>query len=139
MGGWTTYADFWSNLAGLTIAGVTRTYDHPPQSVNEADMPVQFVDFAELPEEMHISFDGGGGWPTYRGRLVVLIGPTVRDTNDANYDACITMLDNMADAFRDNTCALAKSAAMWEMRIRVVTIAGIDYWGVEAFEAADDQ
>lgn len=136
MAGWTTYADFWAALAGLTITDVVRTYDHPPQSVNEADMPVQFVDFAELPEEMHISFDGGGGWPTYRGRLVVLIGPVVQDSNNANYAACIAMLDNVADALRDNTCAFAKSAAIWEMRIKVEAISGINYWAVEAFVEA---
>lgn len=131
MAGWTTYATFWSNLAGLTITDVTRTYDHPPESVNEADMPVQFVDFAELPSEMHISFDGGGGWPTYRGRLVVLIGPVVQDTQNMNYDACITMMDNIANALRTNACGLAKTAANWEMRVVNETIAGIVYWGVE--------
>ena len=128
----TSYWDFIDNIHSLNVSGVKTQIKYPPQDVNGEDLPLQFVHLPESPDELPITFDGGGGWPTLQAQLVVLVEPVVGDTQKRNYDDAVRMMDNVAAALRSAECGLAKSAPRWAIRLTTVAVGEIVYWAVTA-------
>lgn len=125
----TTYADFVSNLAELSVSGVTRQYDYPPASLNAADLPASFV-LLPSGDDAAVTFQAGGGWPTLRADLVVALAAVGQDVQEQNYDDAVAMMDSLAAALRD--ADLARSPLSWTLTTEVLMIAGKAFWCVRA-------
>ncbi len=128
----TTYTQFVSNLANMTIAGVTRKYgwgNTPPASINSADIPVSWV---QLPEGDHrpVTFAGGSNWGTFQADLIVVVLPTVHATLAEAFQATVTLMDAVRDALHNTR--LADSRTTWTLRQGVVALGKMEYWAVLA-------
>ena len=125
----TTYTLFMTDLAALTITGVTRAYTEPPRQINTADLPCSYP---SLPTggENPVTGDVAGGWPTLRADLVIALEPWAQNTKAANFAATNTMMDRTSETLR--YADLARSRIRWTIRADVVTIGDTPYWAVVA-------
>ena len=128
----TTYRSFVDALEALEITGVVREYHNGPPSAQPetSDTPAQYVRYPGS-DEVPIVFGEGGGWPTLRAELVVLVEQVGQSTQGRNFDATVDMMDNMATALRGATC-MTKSHVRWSLRQIIDTVAGKAYWAVVA-------
>jgi hypothetical protein len=122
-------AAFIAAAQGLTISGVTRHYDEPPQSVNKSDLPAAYV---TLPS-------GGRGEPTsvcYDSSktrsigLVVLVEAMGQGTNPQNYGKLAALMDAMETAIDG-----ADFGTVWleyEMAVGQVAVGENAYWAITA-------
>ena len=125
-----SYADFVEPLAALNVAGVGSTYTEPPQQVNAADLPIQYV---QLPRgtEGALTVKKAGGWPQMTCGLVVLIKPYMQDANPPNYAASVAMIDAVSEALRGANY-LGKTSPSWTIRVDTVAVGSSVYWAVVA-------
>ena len=125
----TTYATLVSDLGTLAVSGVTRKYGKPPSKLNTADLPASWV---QLPtgEEGAMTYQTAGGWPMLQAELVIAVAPTGGSLTGANFDSMVTMLDNLSTALRGLRTGKAQNT--WRIDTVIVTVAGIDYWGIVA-------
>lgn len=129
----TTCVSFCDSLAGLSITGVERTYDHPPESVNSADLPASFprlVAAVEGGAGGTLTVQTSGGWPTYTAELVVLVEALELGTNSGNWDNALTMVDSVAIALR--SADIAKSLLGWTSTLVNEVVGEESYWAVVA-------
>ncbi len=117
-----TFTEFINNLAALPLAGV-RALAAPPTSLNDADLPVLWV---QLPqgEVTPIAFQRGAWWPKMRAQVVVALRPTAQGTQEENFAATLAMMDALANALKQT------DVERFSIRAAVVTVAGQDYWAV---------
>jgi hypothetical protein len=127
----TTYAEFVSGLAGLEIEGVTRQFDYPPPSLNKADLPASFP-LLPSGSEGALTFQAHGGWPTFKCELIIAYMPVAQSTQAENFAGAVALMDPVAEALRDAVGTFCKGKVTWDIRQTVVTVAGIDYWAVQA-------
>lgn len=126
----TSFATFTTALGVLTVTGVNRKYDHIPASLS--DLPCSWVQMPQSDESL-LTFDGTGGYPMLRAQLIIAVVATAQNTADANWDSTIAIIDNLATTLRAvNPGTLAASKPTWAIRMISVTVAGVDYWAVEA-------
>jgi hypothetical protein len=126
----TTLKGFYDALKGITITGVSTTHDAPPASINTADLPAKWVEFPEN-DENPITFQSNGGWPELRGTLVVALVAVALDTQDTNFTSSLTYCDRVNSALRALTpLTLGKGIVTWTLKPGIVSVAGLDYWGV---------
>ena len=126
----TTFAQFTNGLAGLSVTGVNRSYDHPPASIDTADLPALWI---MLPsnDEPSFTFEGQGGWATLTCDVIIAVEPVGQNTQSANYDLTITILDNLCDALRD--ADIGRSKLTWAINTNVtIEISGTTYWAIVA-------
>lgn len=126
----TSYATFTDTLGALVVTGVNRRYDHIPASLS--DLPCSWV---QLPssEEGLMTFDGTGGFPMLRAQLIIAVVASAQNTDKANWDSTIAIIDNLSTTLRAVAPGtLAASKPTWALRMISVQVAGIDYWAVEA-------
>ena len=126
----TTYLQFLTRLANLNTSGVTRFYrmsETPPTALNAADLPAQWIDFTGG-DEPPLTFQAGGGWPEFRGRLVVAVMAYGGSTTPESYQACVNMMDNLSDALRNSD--LARGGTSWSIDVAPVVVGDIHYWAV---------
>lgn len=71
-----------------------------------------------------------GGWPDFRGRLVVAVMAYGGSTTPESYQACVNMMDNVSEALR--TSNLAKSATNWSVDVGPIAVSDQEYWAVIA-------
>jgi hypothetical protein len=127
----TSYADFVSGLAGLEITGVSRQYDHPPASINSADFPLSFP-LLPSGSEGALTFQAHGGWPTFKCELIIVYQAVGQSRHDDNFTGTVALIDNVAEALRGAVGTFCKGKVTWDIRQTVVTVAGADYWAVQA-------
>jgi len=126
----TSYATFTTDLAALSVTGVTRKYTHPPTSLNTGDLPAMWPGLPSGDEPM-LTFQTKGGWPEMTCDLVVAVEPVAQNTQSANYSDMITILDNLSTALRAST--IGRGPMTWMITGNVqVAVAGTTYWAVIA-------
>jgi hypothetical protein len=129
----TTYRQFVDRLEALAIAGVNKRYTQgPPQSLNTADMPAQWVQFPRSNEGTITSFVGNGGWATMIAELVIALEAVGQNTGPENFDAAVDMMDNITTVLRANDCGITMSKVRWNLVLTVRAVAGVNYWVVIA-------
>lgn len=128
------YADFVSGIAALTITGVTRKFDAPPDQLATADLPASFPHIpVDATQEAPITADGQGGWPRMMADLVVVIKPTRQSKTSENYAATLAMMDAVATALRAmQKGSLSKGPLSWSIRGGIEKIGETDFWAVVA-------
>lgn len=126
----TWFATFTEALQDLVVTGVLRRYDHIPGSID--DLPCQWVQLPESSESL-MTFDGGGGFPTLKAQLIIAVEAVAQGTPLTNWSSTITLIDALNTALRAVAAGtFARSKPTWVMRMIAVTVAGADYWAVEA-------
>jgi len=126
----TSYSTFTTALAGLSVTGVTRKYTYPPESLGTADLPAMYVGLPSGDEPM-LTFQTKGGWPEMTCDLVVAVEPVAQNTQSANYDDMITIMDNLSTALR--AASIGRGPLTWTITGNVqVAVAGATYWAVIA-------
>ena len=128
----TTYRAFVDNIEALVVTGVNRRYTQGPPSSEAADRPFQYVRFPRGTEGPLV-FGESGGPPTMVAELVICVEAVEQNTQGANFDAAMDMMDNVGTAIRAaGNCWPGKSKPTWEIRLAIDTVAGFDYWAVIA-------
>jgi hypothetical protein len=130
----TSYNTFINNLADLTIAGIQRKFDGPPAGVETADLPCSFPRAAEG-EEGPLTVQSSGGWPTFRGSLVIILEPIAQDTSPANHAKVLDMADNISAALRgvtpSSSLPLGRGPINWTTTLTANEIVGErQYWAL---------
>ncbi len=128
----TSYATFCTNLANLTITGVTRKYTYgetPPLALNDGELPASWV---QQPHgDAHpFTFDGGSGWPTLQAELIVAVSAVGQSTMPDAFKDTVGMMDNVATALTN--AVLAKTKTRWTISQEVVVVRSKPYWAVVA-------
>jgi hypothetical protein len=128
----TTYATFVGGLKDLDVTGVKRVFDGPPKSIPASDLPAMWVSLPEG-DDMPITFDGEGGWPTLTVDVNVAVEPIELGTQPENYDGTVTVMDNLQTAIRAIvTGTISKSKLTWTIRGGYATVGQTTYWVVIA-------
>lgn len=128
----TTFSTFVTGLQDLTVTGVKRVYDGPPRSLAASDLPAMWV---QLPEgsDAPFTFAGEGGWPELIAEIWVTVEALELGTQPENYDATITVVDNLITALRGiTTGSISKSKLTWTIRGAYTPIGEKYYWTVIA-------
>ena len=128
----TTLRTFVDNLEAVTITGVTRQYTQGPPAgaPGTADLPASYV---RLPKssEGPIVLSGQGGWPELSATLMILMEPVAQNLQGVNFDATVTMIDNVSTAFGAVACGtLGMAKPSWSCAQTIDSVAGIDFWAV---------
>lgn len=130
-----TNAAFLTALQGLTITGVNRHLNTPPESVNTASLPLAFPN--TLNGQMPLPVLGCYATNKIRtGQFVVVVSPTGQDTIAQIYGQLPALMDNLETALD----ALAKNqggtlANVIEYTIDYTSdfvISGVAYWAIVA-------
>lgn len=116
------------NVYALSITGITRKYDAPTGRVSAADMPLSFIRAPSVEEGPLTGGGFGGGWPTLRCELVVLVHPMQLETDPVRFSDTVTIMDNVSTAMRG--ADLASGPVRWSMRGEVILIANTLCWAV---------
>lgn len=129
----TTYTAFIASLAGLTVTGVARSYDHTPNQLSTADLPALFPRLPEGGlnlETLSTCTDDGN---TRTAELVIAIEAANQSTVSDNFSATVTMLDNLESAL-DTEQQSGGIMPMIEYGILAgnINISDTDYWAVVA-------
>jgi hypothetical protein len=121
-----SYATFISTVSGLTITGVTRKYDHRPVQINSTDMPIQLLDLGGLEQNDDLTTCVDDGI-TYSVDLVVLVNPAGQDNAEPNYEAQVTMVDNVMTQLKT-----LSSNFFWSIATGIETITDVPCYVVRA-------
>jgi len=124
----TTNAAWLAAIQALAVTGVNKRFTFPPTSLNTAELPASWPQpFGVDKNSIIISCDDLNKSRTCT--YYVAIEPVPQNTQTANYEAMITMVDNMETAF---DAMSVMEYVMYTIRSIIVTVAGIDYWALEA-------
>lgn len=125
-----TYTDFVSDIAGMTVSGVTRQYTAPPQQLSTADLPASYPRLP-IADNQSVTLTHGRGLLTAAVELVVVMEPYRQGTNVANFTATVTMIDAIETAIVTN--AADYDIDRWNI-VQSVEEYGIDrpYWQLVA-------
>ncbi len=124
----TTNAQWLAGIQAMSVTGVTKTYTYPPTSLNTADLP------AAWPHQFDMSLGNiiSSCSDLNKARTCnyfIALEPTPQSTQSANYEAMIAMVDNLETAIQALT---VMEFVTFTIRSVIVTIAGGEYWGLEA-------
>lgn len=124
-----TYKEFVANLAGMTVTGVKRKYDAPPQQVNAVDCPLMYPRLPEATTPIS-TFGSLTGLDSARCQLVVAINPMQQSTSPVNFDQALTIIDNLRSALATN--AEDFGLDRWQIVANADFIGESVYWMVVA-------
>ena len=124
----TTNAQWLAGIQAMSVTGVTKTYSYPPTSLNTADLP------AAWPHQFDMSLNNiiSSCSDLNKARTCnyfIALEPTPQSTQSANYETMIAMVDNLETAIQALT---VMEFVTFTIRSVIVTIAGGEYWGLEA-------
>lgn len=133
---------FLDAVQGLTPQGVRRIYAEPPRQVNTAELPVSFP----LMPSGSLGEKSVSCYSTNKTRsigYVVCLEPVGQGTQPQNYALLATTMDHLEtalDTLEKSQDAVDGVANFIEYDISAVifTIAGTDYWAIEATVSARD-
>ena len=130
----TTYNTFINNLADLSVSGVVRAFDGPPPSVATADLPCSFPR-AVIGEEGPLTVQTPGGWPTFRGDLVIIVEPVGQSTSPLNHAAVVDIADALSTALRaltpNSAKPLGRAPISWTIALSSSEVVGeTPYWAL---------
>lgn len=125
----TTFVQLVDAVQALSVTGVTRHYDYPPESISTADLPALWP------------MPGAGGLPSIQSSCIgidktrtipifIAIEPVAQGTNSQNYEALPPIMDALETALDGMTVA---DFVEYELDSGTVfAVAEIQYWGVTA-------
>jgi len=130
----TSYNTFINNLADLAVTGVQRKLDGPPTRGDTADLPLSFPRAVEGTEGP-LTVETSGGWPTFRGQLVILVEPIGQGTVPLNHAAVVDLIDALSTALRAITPihakALGRGPISWTVALSSNEVVGEQqYWAL---------
>lgn len=130
-----TYTEFLTTLRGLTVAGVKRKFNGPPNQLSTADLPAQYPRLPDYQNNTQ-TMSGGMGLATLKAEIAVVIEAVGQNYNYlANFDAAVAMLDAMQDALSGITITAGLNS--WTLRQEITEFGATPYWVlVAAVEAA---
>lgn len=100
-----SYTSFVTNLAAISVTGVTRRYEldsTPPTSIGAADLPAQFVNPGGGATSGQDEIPGSANFVAYAATLMILVEAIGLSNSPANYAACVSMVDNLNTALKAN-------------------------------------
>ena len=124
----TSLTSFLQAIEDLTITGINRGYNAPTGRISPADMPLSYMRARSIREGPLTGGGFGGGWPTLRCQLVVLVHPMQLETDPVRFSDTVTVMDGVSTAMRG--ADLAEGPVRWEMRAEVIFLPGGLYWAV---------
>lgn len=125
-----TYAAFVSNIAGMTIAGVTRAYTAPPPQLSTADLPASYPRLP-IADNQSVTLTHGRGLLQVAAELVVVMESYRQGLNVDNFDACVDMIDAIETAIAAN--ANSYDIDRWNIALQIEEYgANRPYWQLVA-------
>lgn len=124
-----TYAQFIAAVQDLTIDGVVRRYDEPPNKFNAADLPCSFVMFPSG-DNKPLSFGGGR---EFRKRVVdlIVIYAATGITADQPFQETVAMMDEVETTLMG--LSVGQSKPTWQIVSQLFDeTAERRYWAVVA-------
>jgi hypothetical protein len=129
-----TFAAFLTAVQGLSVTGIAAAsqYDQPPNSLNTADLPVSFplLPSGGIGEKLVSCWDQN---ETRTIRFVIVTEPAGQSTQATKYAALAALMDNAGTAFKGLERSQGGTLAVfieYDIEAAIITIAGIDYWGI---------
>jgi len=116
---------FASNLAGMTVTGVVRKYNAPPEQINHADLPCSYPRLPEAERET-VTFTALTGLRGMAIELVVVVEAVSQNLSDVNFVAAVALLDALETALAAN--AMAYEVDRWSTRVEADVIGDTPYW-----------
>jgi len=125
----TTLNQFVTAVSGVTLASATRTFAYPPETINTADMPAQWVGLPQGDSPDIISAVNIRN-KTRTVDLIVAVSPYGQDTQKQRFDTAVTVMDEIETALDALTTMNFMS---YTMRMTTEVQAGqLGYWAVVA-------
>lgn len=124
----TTNAAWLDGIQAMTVTGVKRKYDYPPTSLSTADLPASWPLLFDVNKQVVIGCNDLN--KTRTCSFYIALEPIAQNRQAVNYEATITMLDNLETAIDALTVM-----EFVDYRITapfIINVAGVEYWGVEA-------
>jgi hypothetical protein len=123
------YTDFVTNISGLSVTGVSKTFTTQPSRLSTSQLPAMWP---RIPSGSagNVVLCGSVGLTEVVCELLVAIEPVDQSNNDHNFSACLTIMDNLQTALaaQMNTYGIDR----WSMRLRQQLIGETAYWTVTA-------
>jgi len=117
----------------LSVTGVTRQYEGPPASLNNADLPASFPEDYQFTQEP-LTFKAHGGMMTFYCTFTIACEPAGLGTNLTNFNQTVTIGNNLDGALRAALATIGQGSLKWDIRSGVragpISVAGNDYWGI---------
>ena len=138
----TTLPQFITNLAALTVTGVTRAFaigETPPPILADANLPAMWVQrFGRISHMIsyHSAVNIGQYWDNLHADLVIAVQGQGTDTEPGKIaEKCITIEDalNMALQIAHAADTIANEGITWTTDVVPrLTVGAVEYWGVVA-------
>lgn len=121
--------DLIDGLVTLDIPLVSETsrFKYPPNQVNTAQLPIMFVGFPEIDQSTG-SFNGGAGQERISLEFVILVGPVLHNTNQANHSSSILIMTQLRQALEDDTMSLGLDS--WNIKLSTNQLGDTTYWSI---------
>ncbi len=124
----TTNAAWLAAIQAMTVTGVTRRYTYPPTSLATSDLPASWPNAFDIGRVSNVSTCVDLN-KTRTCTYQIAIEPPPQNTQSANYEAAIALLDNLETALDALTIM---EYVDYQIALSIITVGGQDYWGLEA-------
>ena len=121
-----TLTTFAANLLGMSVTGVARIAEAPPQQLNSASMPFMYP---RVPETQNgaVVFTSVAGLDVVQLELVVIVEAATVNTYRANFAKVKTVIDGLGAALKAEAIA-RNQIDRWEIH----TDSENEYWVIVA-------
>lgn len=126
-----TFRSFVDTLEAVTVTGVERHFTQgPPTDLSTAMLPAKWLHNIQGGEGPLVFGEQGGRQGSMSAEIWIAVGPTVQNTQGANFDNSVDLMDNLVTALR--AMGLCDIRSKWNINIilTVRAIAGIEYWTI---------
>ena len=122
-------ANFLAAVQGMTVTGVTRHYDNPPQQLTTADLPAAFPLWpaANMPDMITSCINDG---KTRTVGFVICVEAGGQGTNKLNYARYAALMDNIETAL---ATAFSTTVNFYTYEMATVPdypVADMTYWAI---------
>lgn len=135
-----TNAAFVSAMQGITVTGVSRHYDEPPQSLKTADLPAAFPMPPSGDMLGNESTCSDGDNKVRSMRYIIAIEAKGQGTNATNYAQIAALMDNLETAL---DAVHTSSGFVFPLTYSITSgafgVAGSEYWSIIATVTGRDR
>jgi len=138
----TTVANWVTNLAAVSVTGVSRSIAYPPHSIQSADLPYQYVRNVEVASSNDGSVSqyetlGAQGY-AFSGDIVIAVQAANLEQASQNYTDLQTYMDRLLTALDSASLTWAPAEYRIVMQDQEpIEVAGAVYWGIVATVTGD--
>ena len=123
-----TFREFVDTLEAVTVTGVERHFTQgPPTDLSTAMLPAKWIMNLQDTEGPVVFGEQGGRQSSISADIYIAVGPTVQNTQGANFDNAVDLMDNLKTALRAEGLCSYKSKLTFNTRLTVMAVAGIYY------------